>query len=203
MTAHAPSESRGSCTGPTGMTRRATFAAAASALTSVALAGCSDTKHVSPAGSSVLRRELTVRSPSMDPTIHENQVITIAEVAPGAYKPRRQDIVAVHPTAQYHGMKPSSLMIRRVIGVPGDAVSCYGGQLTLNGAALNEPYLHKGDDPSVITFDVTVPAGCLWLLGDHRAIAIDCRYFVSGPNHGAIAIANVMGVYLPNAVQVY
>ena len=123
------------------------------------------------------------------------QVITVDEVITGTYKPRRQDIVAVHPTVEYQGMQRTQLMIRRVIGIPGDAVSCYGGPLTLNGVALEEPYLHKGHASSLLRFDVKVPAGCLWLLGDHHAIAIDCRYHLEDPNHGAIPIGNVVGIY--------
>jgi signal peptidase I len=131
----------------------------------------------------------------MSPTIVKGQAITVDVLAPGAYKPHRQDIVVVHPTAGHQGMQQTSLMIRRVIGVPGDTVSCYGGPLTLNGVPLEEPYLHKGDAPSLLTFDVTIPAGCLWLLGDHRAIALDCRYHLFDPDHGAIPIVNVVGIY--------
>jgi signal peptidase I len=96
-------------------------------------------------------------------------------------------------------MDTNELIIRRVIGIPGDTVSCDGGgsPLMLNGAALKEPYLHPGDEPSTMAFDVKVPSGSLWLLGDHRNIAIDARYFVGAAHEGMIPTANVAGIYLP------
>ena len=197
MKASPPEEGHRTRWGTGGVTRRATFAAAASPLVSGALASCSTAKRASVASNSSMARQLTVDSASMDPTVVKGQVITVDGVVPGAYKPRRQDLVVVHPTARYEGMQQTDLMIRRVIGIAGDAVSCDGGgrPLMLNGAALNEPYLHKGDAPSELTFDVKIPAGCLWLLGDHRAIALDCRYHLFDQDDGSIPIFNVVGIY--------
>lgn len=121
-------------------------------------------------------------------------MITVDELVPGTYRPHRQAIVVAHPTVEYR-LRQNSLLVRRVIAIPGYTVSCYGtGPLMLNGAALSEPYLHKGDIPGNATFDVKIPADCLWLLGDHRNIALDCRYHVSDAHHGAIPIANVVGI---------
>jgi signal peptidase I len=181
--------------GTDGVTRRATFAAAASVLVSGTLASCSAAKPPGVVDTTGMTHLMTVGSDSMNPTIVKGQVITVDGLIPGTYKPHRQDIVIVHPTATYQGIQQTSLMIRRVIGIPGDTVSCYGGPLMLNGAALNEPYLHKGDAPSMLTFDVKIPTDCLWLLGDHRTIALDCRYHLFDPDHGAIPIANVAGIY--------
>ena len=177
------------------MTRRATLAAAGSVFVGAALAGCSAVGKA--AGVGVPVNELTVDSDSMDPTIVKGAVITVDGVTPGSYRPRHQDIVVIHPTAEYSGMQPSALVIRRVVGIPGDMVSCAGtgSPLMLNGVALKEPYLYAGDAPSTIMFDVKVAADCLWLLGDHRAIALDCRYHLDDPDHGAIPLSNVVGVY--------
>jgi signal peptidase I len=133
----------------------------------------------------------------MEPTIMQGQRITVTGLYPGKYRPHRGDIVVLHPTAEYKTLQQTDLMIRRVIGIPGDTVSCdgAGAPLIVNGAALSEPYLYKGDSASVVPFNVKVPAGCLWLLGDHRAIALDCRYHVYDPDHGAIPIFNVVGIY--------
>jgi signal peptidase I len=69
-------------------------------------------------------------------------------------------------------------LIKRVIGLPGDHVVCCDdhGRLTVNGAALDEPYLYPGDRPSEKTFDVTVPSGKLWVMGDHRSASQDSRF---------------------------
>jgi signal peptidase I len=198
MKANPPEESHRVRMRTGGVTRRATFAAASSALASSALTSCSTAKRAGVASGGAMARQLTVDSASMDPTVVKGQVITVDGLAAGTYQPRRQDLVVVHPTAQYQGMRQTDLMIRRVIGIPGDTVSCDGGGslLMLNGTALNEPYLHKGDAPSALTFAVKVPAGCLWLLGDHRAIALDCRYHLFDQDDGSIPIFNVVGTYL-------
>ena len=72
----------------------------------------------------------------------------------------------------------NDLLIRRVIGLPGDHVVCCDaqGRMTVNGKSLNETYLYPGDQPSLTHFDVTVPPGEYWLLGDHRGTADDSRY---------------------------
>jgi signal peptidase I len=67
---------------------------------------------------------------------------------------------------------PSSKdFIKRVIGVAGDHVVCCDsqGRITVNGHPLDEPYLYPGAKPSAQAFDVTVPPGRLWVMGDSRA----------------------------------
>jgi signal peptidase I len=69
--------------------------------------------------------------------------------------------------------------IKRVIGLPGDHVVCCNakGQITVNGVALSESsYLYPGDRPSQYPFNVVVPAGQLWVMGDHRGDSADSRY---------------------------
>jgi len=89
---------------------------------------------------------------------------------------RRGDVIV----AQVPSLGPG-YFIKRVIGLPGDHVACCDarGRITVNSKALDETYLYPGDAPSTIRFDVTVPAGKLWLLGDHRIISYDSR--VRGP----------------------
>lgn len=73
-------------------------------------------------------------------------------------------------------------LIKRVIGMPGDHVICCttGGQITVNGYPLDEKsYLYSsgGDQvvPSETKFDVVVPAGKIWVMGDHRNDSADSR----------------------------
>jgi signal peptidase I len=65
--------------------------------------------------------------------------------------------------------------IKRVIGLPGDRVRCCDdqGRLLVNGVPLSEPYLYPGDVPSLERFDVMVPPGRLWVMGDHRSQSAD------------------------------
>ncbi|MBB4705536.1 signal peptidase I [Sphaerisporangium siamense] len=86
--------------------------------------------------------------------------------------------------------------IKRVIGISGDRVKCCDadGRVTVNGVALDETsYLHPQDFPSQPKFDVTVPAGRLWLMGDHRAASEDSRAYMKDEHHGTISTDDVIG----------
>ncbi|WP_083502011.1 signal peptidase I [Sphaerimonospora mesophila] len=86
--------------------------------------------------------------------------------------------------------------IKRVIGLPGDRVKCCDGEgrVTVNGVPLDEKaYLHPGDAPSDTPFDVTVPPGRLWVMGDHRAVSSDSRRHTGDPGGGAIPADQVIG----------
>jgi signal peptidase I len=86
--------------------------------------------------------------------------------------------------------------IKRVIGVPGDHVICCDakGRISVNGVQLSEAsYLHPGDEPSTTSFDITVPPGRLWVMGDNRNVSYDSRGHVHDPGGGTIAEDHVVG----------
>ncbi len=91
---------------------------------------------------------------------------------------------------------PGTDYIKRVIGVPGDRVACCDaqGRVTVNGVPLNEQsYVHPGEVPSQLKFNITVPAGRLWVMGDNRADSDDSRYRMSSPGSGTIPESAVVG----------
>ena len=85
--------------------------------------------------------------------------------------------------------------IKRVIGLPGDRVACCDaqGRVTVNGVPLNESsYIYPGNPPS-FKFSEVVPAGHLWVMGDHRSDSDDSRYHPGDPGGGAIPENQVVG----------
>ena len=86
-------------------------------------------------------------------------------------------------------------LIKRVIGVAGDRVTADGhGVLTVNGVPLNETYVKEGTVPSSVPFDVIVPEGCVWVMGDNRSNSLDSRFHQDDPHGGAVPLKDVVGV---------
>jgi signal peptidase I len=86
--------------------------------------------------------------------------------------------------------------IKRVIGTPGDRVACCNkqGLVTVNGVPLHESsYLYPGAAPSEMHFNIVVPPGRLWVMGDNRAVSDDSRLRTSDPGHGTIPENEVIG----------
>ncbi len=99
-------------------------------------------------------------------------------------------------TGQWLGLMPNeNVYVKRVLGVAGDTVQCCsaGGLVKINGVPVTESYLYPGDVPSDVSFEVTVPQGRLWLMGDHRSVSLDSRSLLGAPGGGLISTTRVIG----------
>ncbi|MER5532151.1 signal peptidase I [Streptomyces mirabilis] len=107
-------------------------------------------------------------------------------------EPRRGDVVVFDGTG-YFG---NADYVKRVVGVGGDHVVCCDkeGRLEVNGRSVDEStFLYPGDSPSDVSFDVLVPTGSLFLLGDHRSDSSDSRDHLGSPGGGMIPVGDVIG----------
>jgi len=84
--------------------------------------------------------------------------------------------------------------VKRVIGLPGERVRCCdaSGRLEIDGVPLDEPYLH-GTPASALTFDIRVPAGRYWVMGDHRDDSGDSRAHLGDPGGGTVPEDHIVG----------
>ncbi|MFI9027210.1 signal peptidase I [Streptomyces sp. NPDC053560] len=129
----------------------------------------------------VLYRPYTVPTDSMAPTIAAGDRV-LAQQVDGS-EVRRGDIVVFQDSVW--GDVP---MVKRVVGVGGDKVTCCdrGGKLNVNGKPIEEPYLQGSGPASPIGFKAKVPQGQLFLLGDHRSDSMDSRVHLTDGDHGAV-----------------
>jgi len=86
-------------------------------------------------------------------------------------------------------------LIKRVVGVGGDNVICCDakGRLSVNGISINEPYIFSGNKPSDSTFNITVPKGFIWVMGDHRGASADSRFHTDDIHKGMVPLPDVVG----------
>ena len=122
----------------------------------------------------------------------DNWLPEIVDYATNKYVAKAKSaLVAVgvlpNPAKQY--------LVKRVVGVAGDHIVCCtkGGNLSVNDVEITEPYIYAGNKPSEMTFDVVVPEGKIWVMGDHRGASADSRYHQEDINKGFVPLSKVTG----------
>lgn len=137
-----------------------------------------------------------IPSGSMENTLRAGDRVLVNKLA---YRfgstPARGDIVVFDGEGSFVQGSGGTDYVKRVIGVGGDRVTCCDGRgrITVNGSPLDETYLYSGDTPSRVAFDIEVPKGRLWVMGDHRADSRDSRDHLGDPGGGTVPVDKVIG----------
>jgi signal peptidase I len=150
-------------------------------------------------GNGVVR--LKVPGAAMEPTIRAGQTVSARKVDAGEYRPKHGDIVVFAAPARW-AADDNAQLIKRVIGLPGERLICCDpqGRWMIGGKPLDEPYVKAGSTSGGMSFDVIVPDGRLWVMGDNRAMSNDSRQQFSVTHDIALAtvpVSNVSAIVKP------
>jgi len=122
-----------------------------------------------------------IPSPSMEDTLLVGDRVLVDRISWRFSEPKRGDIVVFHPPAG------GTVLIKRIIGLPGETVSLSGGSVYINGQKLDEPYVRTVNGkpepsdpfsnglPWSLQQPYKVPAGSYFLMGDNRTHSGDSR----------------------------
>jgi signal peptidase I len=119
-----------------------------------------------------LYQPVKVEGTSMMPELADQERIFINKYAYRMGSIERGDVVVF----RYPG-DPSKNYIKRVVGVPGDQIEIFRGQVLVNGNQLEEPYVPSQFHDQRSMSELTVPEGSYFVLGDHRNLSSDSRDF--------------------------
>ncbi len=124
---------------------------------------------------SFIMSPIKVNGASMDPTLHDSDIMLLDEVSYRFSDIERFDIVVVK--------RGDEFLIKRVIGLPGEEVKYYNNKLYINGKRVKEPYNRE----ETFDFTATVFDGEYYIMGDNRDDSTDSRIF------GAVSKDDIIG----------
>ena len=121
---------------------------------------------------SCLIRPVIVKETSMEPTLKENNYLIAAKQAYRFGRIEYEDIIIFKSETD-----KGRLLIKRVIGLPGDVITISDGVVYRSGKILKEDYIMGGETavtPGEI-YNFRVPEGQVFVMGDNRQVSLDSR----------------------------
>lgn len=159
---------------------------------------------------SALIGRFEIHQVSMEPSFHEGQRVIVSKLdsiwsnllistahaaeshQSSPFAPRRGQVVVFFRAADRSG----DALIKRVIGVPGDTIELRDGQVLVNGAVLDEPYVHElYTSCNRYCEPFTLGPDMYFLMGDNRLNSLDSRDF--GPISASQIVGRVVLRYWP------
>lgn len=115
-----------------------------------------------------------VKETSMMPNIQDGNYLFINKLAYWHNEPQKGDVIIFRSS-----LEGKKLLIKRVIGVPGDEIQISGGKVYINGR--EDPQNYTNDQSTNGNMSLKVKKGYYFCMGDNRLVSIDSRDSEVGP----------------------
>ena len=157
-----------------------------------------------------------VPSESMENTLLKNDRIIVSKISTKLTGIHKGNVVVFHDPGQwlgegfpnpydtkvgrilqYTGIVPSNSgndLVKRVIGTSGDTIKCCDvqGRIMVNGKGVDETYIKPGNGTDQVQFEVIVPKGYVFVMGDNRGNSEDSRFHLDLHN-GMVPVEDIVG----------
>lgn len=143
-----------------------------------------------------------VKETSMQPNFYENDYLIVSKVSYKFSEPKRDDVV-VFKSDLLDSKGKKKLLIKRIIGLPGDVITVKDGEVLINGEEEDQSFTRDGYTTGDIE-NFTVPENSYFCMGDNRVVSLDSRY----PEVGAVSKDDLVGkvvfrAYPFNKIKIY
>lgn len=130
-------------------------------------------------------KPMVISGSSMYPTFHNNDHIVVDKFNGEISTLKRGDVIVF-----FSPIDENRLLVKRIIGLPGDVIAIRNGSVFLNGKLLREPYTNHRSESYETIPAFPIPDGSVFVLGDNRLVSADSREW------GAVDKSRIYGKYI-------